>query len=75
MLRSLLSDMAIEFSIWQGDLAASVFFIIYVEPFLVCLEALLRALFVVVIKEAFLGNMDDEYLLSQEEKGERYNSG
>jgi hypothetical protein len=46
MPHTLLPDMVVEFSICQGDAATSVFSGIYVEPFLVRLEALLRGLFV-----------------------------
>jgi hypothetical protein len=34
MLHTLLTDMAVEFSICQGDLEDTVFFVIYIEPFL-----------------------------------------
>jgi hypothetical protein len=66
-LHTVVPDMAVEFSIRQGDLAVSVFFFaIYVEPFLVSLEALLCGLFVDGIRETSLCYMDDVYLFSED---------
>jgi hypothetical protein len=51
--------MAMELSIRQEDPVASVFFVIYVEPLMVCLEALLGGHFGGGIREASSGYMDD----------------
>ena len=67
MLHTLSPDLPVEFSIRQGDPAASVFFVINIEPLLVRLEAVLRGLFVGGIKEASLGYMDDVNILGEEE--------
>ncbi len=48
-----------EFSIRQGDPAASVFFTIYIELLLVLLERRLHGLFMGLIREASIGYMDD----------------
>jgi hypothetical protein len=45
MLHSLLPDQEVEFSICQGDPAASVFFTIYIESFLVIVEQRLHGLY------------------------------
>jgi hypothetical protein len=68
MLHTLSPDMAVEFSIRQGDPAASVFFVIYIEPFLVRLEDLIRGLFMGGIREASFGYMDDVNVLSEDEE-------
>ncbi len=44
------------------------FFAIYVEPFLVRLEALLCSIFVGRIMEASIGSMDDVNMLREDEK-------
>ncbi len=67
MLHSLLLDQE-EFSICQGDPAASVFFTIYIEPFLACLERLLRGLFMGGLCEATLSYMDDVNELGEDEQ-------
>jgi hypothetical protein len=59
MLHSLSPDLPVEFSIRQGDPAASVFFTIYIEPLLALLERRLRGLFMGTIREASIGYMDD----------------
>ncbi len=68
MLHILSPDMAVEFSIRQGDPAASVFFVIYIESFLVRLEDLIRGLFMGGIREASFGYMDDVNVLSEDEE-------
>jgi hypothetical protein len=57
----------VEFSIRQGDPAASVFFTIYIEPLLVLLEARLRGLFMGILREASIGYMDDINELGEDE--------
>jgi hypothetical protein len=68
MLHTLSPDMAVEFSIHQGDPAALVFFVIYIEPFLVRLEDCIRGLFMGVIREASFGYMDDVNVLGEDEE-------
>jgi hypothetical protein len=68
MLHTLLPDMAVEFSIRQGDPAGDVFFVIYIEPFLVRLEDLLRGLFMAGLREASFGYMDDVNMLGEDEE-------
>jgi hypothetical protein len=68
LLHTLSPDMAVEFSIRQGDPAASVFFVIYIEPFLVRLEELLRGLFMAGLREASFGYMDDVNVLGEDEE-------
>ncbi len=68
MLHSLSPDQEVEFSIRQGDPAASVFFTIYIEPFLACLERFLRGLFMGGLREATLSYMDDVNELCEEEQ-------
>jgi hypothetical protein len=68
MLHTLSPDMAVEFSIRQGDPAASVFFVIYIEPFLVRLEQLLRGLFMAGLREASFDYMDDVNMLGEDEE-------
>ena len=51
------------FSIRQGDPLAALLFIIYIEPFLVRLEAGLHGLLVANIREASFGYMDDVNIL------------
>ncbi len=50
--------LAILFSICQGDPLAALLFVIYLEPFLVRLEAVLTGLRVANIREASFGYMD-----------------
>jgi hypothetical protein len=68
MLHSLSPDQEVEFSIRQGDPAASVFFTIYIEPFLACLEHFLRGLFMGGLQEATLSYMDDVNELGEDEQ-------
>jgi hypothetical protein len=68
MLHTLSPDMAVEFSIHQDDPADSVFFVIYIEPFLVRLEVLLCGLFMCGIIEASFGYMDDVNVLGVDEE-------
>jgi hypothetical protein len=68
MLHSLSPDQEVEFSIRQGDPAASVFFTIYIEPFLACLEGFLRGLFMGGLREATLSYMDDVNELGEDEQ-------
>jgi hypothetical protein len=68
MLHSLSPDQEVEFSIRQGDPAASVFFTIYIEPFLACLERFLRGLFMGGLREATLSYMDDVNELGEDEQ-------
>jgi hypothetical protein len=67
MLHSLSPDLPVEFSIRQGDPAASVFFTIYIEPLLVLLERRLRGLFMGILREASIGYMDDINGLGEDE--------
>ncbi len=50
------------------DSGTSGFFVIYDEPFLVCLDALQCCLFVGSIREASWGHMDDVNIRSEDEK-------
>lgn len=59
MLNRLSPDQEVDFSIRQGDSAASVLFTIYIEPFLACLERQLQELFMDGLREATLSYMDD----------------
>ncbi len=68
MLHSLSPDQEVEFSIRQGDPAASVFFTIYIEPFLACLERFLHGLFMGGLREATLSYMDDVNELGEDEQ-------
>ncbi len=68
MLHSLSLDQDVEFSIRQGDPATSVFFTIYIEPFLACLECCLQGLFMGGLREATLSYMDDVNELGEDEK-------
>ncbi len=68
MLHSLSPDQEVEFSIRQGDPAASVFFTIYIEPFLACLERFLRGLFMGGLRKATLSYMDDVNELGEDEQ-------
>jgi len=63
LLRHISPFMAILFSIRQGDPLAALLFIIYLEPFLVRLEASLRGLQLAHIREAAFGYMDDVEVL------------
>ena len=63
LLRRISPFMAILFSIRQGDPLAALLFIIYLEPFLVKLEASLRGLQLAHIREAAFGYMDDVEVL------------
>jgi hypothetical protein len=58
----------VESSIHQGDQAASAFFVIYIEPFLFCLQDFLHGLFVGGIIEASFGYMDDMTALNEDEE-------
>jgi hypothetical protein len=68
MLHSLLPNQEVEFSTRQGDPAASVFFTIYIESFLACLERLLCGLFMGGLREATLSYMDDVNELGEDEQ-------
>jgi hypothetical protein len=63
LLRHISPFMAILFSIRQGDPLAALLFIIYLEPFLVRLEASLKGLQLAHIREAAFGYMDDVEVL------------
>jgi hypothetical protein len=63
LLRRISPFMAILFSIRQGDSLAALLFIIYLEPFLVRLEANLRGLQLAHVREASFGHMDDVGML------------
>ncbi len=58
--------LAILFSIRQGDPLAALLFVIYLEPFLVRLEAVLTGLWVANIREASFGYMDDVQVLGDD---------
>ena len=66
LLQSLSPALAILFSIRQGDPLASLIFILYMEPFLVQLEASLRGLRMAGIREASFSYMDDVEVLGNE---------
>jgi len=57
LLFNIYSVVAILFSIRQGDPLAALLFIIYLEPFLVRLEAVLSGLRVANIREAYMDNV------------------
>jgi hypothetical protein len=59
LLSNISPVLAILFSICQGEPLAALFFIIYLEPFLVRLEAVFFDLRVANIREASFGYMDD----------------
>jgi hypothetical protein len=63
LLHNISPFITILFSIRQGDPVATLLFIIYLEPFLVRLEASLHGLQVAHIKEASFGYMDDVEIL------------
>jgi exonuclease III len=63
ILQKLTPPLEILFSIRQGDPFAGILFTIYVEPFLVRLEAALVGLFVANIKEVSFAYMDDIEIL------------
>jgi hypothetical protein len=63
LLQTLSPDMAMELSIRQEDPVASVFFGTYVEPFMVCLGALLGGHLGDGVREASLGYIDDVDML------------
>jgi hypothetical protein len=58
--------LAILFSIRQGDPLAALLFVIYLEPFLVRLEAVLSGLRVANIREASFGHMDNVQVLGDD---------
>jgi hypothetical protein len=68
MLHTLLPEMAVEFSIHQRDPVATVFFVIYIELFLVCLEDLLRGIFMAGLRKTSFGYMDDVHVLGKDEE-------
>ncbi len=59
LLSSVSPALPLIFSIRQGDPISSLLFVISIEPFLLCLEASLRGLYVGMVREASLGYMDD----------------
>ncbi len=63
LLHGISPALAILFSIRQGDPLAALLFILYIEPFLVRLEAALTGLRVANIREASFGYMDDVEVL------------
>jgi hypothetical protein len=63
LLHNISPFITILFSIRQGDPVATLLFIIYLEPFLVRLEASLHGLQVAHIREASFGYMDDVEIL------------
>jgi hypothetical protein len=65
MLHSLSPELAILFSVRQGDPLAMILYIIQMEPFLVRLEASLKGLHVGVIRELSFAYVDDINVLSR----------
>jgi hypothetical protein len=63
LLTKVSSFLDILFSLRQGDPLAALLFILYIEPFLVRLEAALHGLMVAHIREASFGYMDDVNIL------------
>ncbi len=66
LLSNISPVLAILFSIRQGDPLAALLFIIYLEPFLVGLEAVLSGLRVANIREASFAYMDDVQALGDD---------
>ncbi len=68
MLHTLSPEMAVELFIHQGDPVAPIFFVIYIQLFLVCLEDLLRGIFMAGLRKASFGYMDDVHVLGEDEE-------
>jgi hypothetical protein len=66
LLSNISPVLAILFSIRQGDPLAALLFIIYLEPFLVRLEAVLSGLWVANIRKASFAYMDDVQALGDD---------